>query len=144
MSEDIEGMEEITPAASEAKGEAPSEYIWGWNGIRADGQKFSIDPVRFIMFAQECHPEWLDAEEGTALVMDIVLTEQDAAYAGDESLAGTVAVTIRPDLGYGNSWAMTARQAATRYPANQKVAARFSALADMLNNENFDKVVETC
>lgn len=140
---DIVGMEEITPAASEAQGEPPSDYVWGWNGIRPDGQKFSIDPVRFIMFAQECHPEWIDIETGEILVMDIVLTEQDAAMAGDETLAGTVAVTIRPDLGYGNSWAQTARQAATRYPANQKVAARFSALADMLCNENFDKVVQS-
>lgn len=93
------------------------------------------------MFAQECHPEWIDAETGEILVMDIVLTAQDAAMAGDDALAGTVAVTIRPDLGYGNSWGLSARRAADRYPANPKVSERFKLLADLLCLEGFDKVV---
>ena len=141
MSEDIEGMTNITPAQSEAQGEPAADYVWGWNGIRPDGEKFSIDPVRFIMFAQECHPEWIDEDTGEILVMDIVLNAQDAAMAGDDALAGTVAVTIRPDLGYSNFWATSAREAANRYPANPKVRERFKALSDMLCLEGFDKVL---
>lgn len=132
-------MEEISPIETLANGEVPADYVWSFNGIRPDGNKFSIDPVRFIMFAQECHPEYLDMEKGEILVMDVVLSEQDAILAGDETLAGTVAVTIRPDLDGNVSWAQAARNAANRYPANPKIRDRFVALANMLESEGFDK-----
>ena len=135
---DIVGMEDITPAAGEARGEPASDYVWGWNGIRPDGQKFSIDPVRFIMFAQECHPEWIDSETGEILVMDVVLTAQDALEADKPEFEGTVAVTIRPDLGVFN-WDDAARDAAERYRANPKVAARFRELARLFKENAFWK-----
>ena len=134
----IEGMTDISPAASKANGENPADYVWSFNGIRPDGAKFSIDPVRFIMFAQECHPEYIDIEKGEILVMDVVLSESDAVLAGDPALAGTVAVTIRPDLGMTTSWAESARVAANRYPANPAIRDRFYALANMLESEGFD------
>jgi hypothetical protein len=131
-------MKDITPTASKANGENPADYVWSFNGIRPDGGKFSIDPVRFIMFAQECHPEYIDVTKGEILVMDVVLSESDAALAGDPSLAGTVAVTIRPDLGLGTSWVDAAKAAALRYPANPQIRDRFYALANMLESEGFD------
>jgi hypothetical protein len=134
----IEGMTDVTPTESANRGESPADYVWSFNGIRPDGAKFSIDPVRFIMFAQECHPEYIDIEKGEILVMELVLTESDANLAGDPSLAGTVAVTIRPDLGMTTSWAESARAAANRYPANPAIRDRFYALANMLESEGFD------
>ncbi len=134
----IEGMTDITPTKTVANGENPGDFIWSFNGMRPDGTKFSIDPVRFIMFAQEVHPEWIDVENGNILVMDIVLSKQDAELAGDPGLEGTVAVTIRPDMGYTTSWSQAAREAATRYPANPAVRDRFIALADMLEQDGFD------
>ena len=131
-------MQDISPSKTVANGEKPEDYVWSFNGIRPDGEKFSIDPVRFIMFAQEVHPEYIDLDRGEILVMDVVLSEQDAALAGDESLAGTVAVTIRPDLDGNTSWAKAARNAANRYPANPKIRERFEALAKMLEEEGFD------
>ncbi len=120
-------------------GQDPRAFTWGFNGIRPNGEKLALDPMDFIAFAQAYHPEWIDSEAGEILVMDFVLTKQDAELADDPTLEGTVAVTLRPDIDGNLLWSKAAQNAAARYPANKKVRELFLKLAESFKEEGMDK-----
>lgn len=119
-----------------ANGGDPADFIWPFNGMRADGQKYGMDVPEFIAWAQAMHPEFIDFDAGLPSVLDFVFTESDESIMGIEGLAGTVMVTIRPDIDSKDiSYAKAAVNAGLRYPANKKVQERFFKLAAMFAEE---------
>lgn len=109
----------------------PKDYYWPFNGLKPDGSLFGMDMGSWVSWASAIHPEYVDEETGAPLLYDFVFTQTDEEIMGVEGLAGTVMVTIIPSIDNNTSYAHVARQAATRYPANPKVAARFSVLAEL-------------
>lgn len=113
------------------------DIIYPFNGLTPSGEKFSITPEDFLKWAILAHPEYVDPE-ALVLVEDVVLSRQDSLEAaGDESLAGTVAVTIRPDLDGNHSYKVAAERAATYHRANPKLVEKFKQLAKMFEEEDF-------
>lgn len=121
----------ISIKEAQEKGLDPKDFYWPFNGLRPDGKLYGMDMGSWVAWASALHPEYLDEETGAPLLYDFVFTQADEELMGIEGLAGTVMVTILPALDGNTSYAHVARQAATRYPANQKVAALFSKLAEL-------------
>lgn len=116
-----------------AAGENPADFFWAFNGLRPSGEQMSMDMAEFVLFANALHPEYVDEETGAPLLYDFVFTKTDAELTGDEGLAGTVMVTIRPDLDGKTNWTQVAIDAASRYPANKAIRERFMELAKMFS-----------
>jgi hypothetical protein len=114
-----------------AGGENPADFFWPFNGLRPDGEKFSMDMAEFVVWASALHPEIVDEETGAPLVYDFVFTKLDEECSGNEGLAGTVMVTVRPDIDDRVSYYEIAAEAARRYPANPVIRHRFEVLAGM-------------
>ena len=128
-------LRDLSAKAMKARGEKPEDYFWPFNGLRPDGERFSMDPAEFVAWASALHPEYIDAETGAPLLYDFVFTQTDEELMGVDGLAGTVMVTILPSLDGLVSYTHAAWDASNRYPANPKVAARFIALAELFAAE---------
>jgi len=120
------GVKEI-----EESGGNPADFCWPFNGLRPDGQLFSLGPAPFVSWASAMHPEYVDEETGMPLLYDFVFTQADEEILGIDGLAGTVMVTILPSLDNVTKYWIIAEKAADRYPANPKIAERFRKLSDL-------------
>ncbi len=112
------------------------ELAYGWNGMKPDGGKFGLDPYRFVSWALIYHPDEYLTDSGLLKKHYMVLTEQDAEDIGEPSLAGTVAVTVKPPTipTYYDS-AILARDTVE----DPKLKEAFQKLADGLKEAGFDK-----
>jgi hypothetical protein len=109
----------------------PKEYYWPFNGLKPNGELFSMDMATFVSWASALHPEYLDEETGQPLLYDFVMTQTDEELMGIDGLAGTVMVTILPMLDGNYRYHNVAHVAGDRYPANPKIRARFDRLAEL-------------
>lgn len=113
----------------------PEELAWSYNGIRPDGEPFSMDPATFIQWAAYFHPEYIDFDTGD-LVPWFVVSKEDAEASDMPEMEGTVAVTIRPDIDGNISYAQAATLAA-RAQTEDVLRDRFLQLAKKFEEENF-------
>lgn len=121
----------IAMDALKEQGGNPGDFIWPFNGLMPDGRIFGMEVAEFVSWALALHPEYLDYDAGLPCILDFVFTQSDEEIMDIPGLAGTVMVTIRPDLDpLDLSYAEAAEKAAQRYPANPKARARFLALAE--------------
>jgi hypothetical protein len=110
----------------------PREFFWPFNGLKPNGELFSMDMATFVSWASALHPEYLDEETGVPLLYDFVMTQVDEELMGIDGLAGTVMVTILPMLDNNTSYRAVALAASQeRYPANPVIKKRFAQLAEM-------------
>lgn len=109
----------------------PADYYWPFNGLKPNGELYSMDMATFVAWASALHPEYLDENTGAPLLYDFVFTQVDEELSGVDGLAGTVMVTILPSLDGITAYHLIAAKAADRYPANPKVAERFRKLSEL-------------
>ena len=114
-----------------ASGGNPADYAWPFNGLKPNGDLFSMGPAEFVAWASAMHPEYINEDTGMPLLYDFVYTQADEEILGIEGLAGTVMVTILPSLdGVVHYW-IVAGKAADRYPANPKIRQQFFKLSEL-------------
>lgn len=126
---------EVSRWSEEAK-----DRFWAFNGLRHDGQVWSLSIKEFVSWCKMYHPEYLDLENND-FIEDIVLSLFDALTFNDPDLEGAIAVTIRPDIDGNVSYAEAAKRAAQRH-YDPLVRSRFLMLASRLDDAGFDKKPE--